>query len=111
MILRNQFEKKEPVEAYQFFLSMRNRGCSAHEAVHLVEAILVRLIFSFLREGIPFDSQRYIFLLKKYKNRKPYKIHTLLDREFDEETLPQLNISREDAKTRRKMVPNFETGS
>lgn len=81
-ILETQFENKEPIEAYQFVLSMRNKGCTHHDAIHLVQAIFVHLLYNVLEHNISFDPGRYKFLLKKYKNRKPHKMPDLLKREF-----------------------------
>jgi hypothetical protein len=81
-ILETQLKSKEPIEAYQFILSMRNRGCTHHEALHLVEVVLVCLFCTAVQEGIPFDMERYKFLLRKYKKRKPQKIYDLLAQEF-----------------------------
>jgi hypothetical protein len=81
-ILETQLENKEPIEAYQFTLSMRNKGCTHHDAIHLVQAIFVHLLYNALEHNISFDPERYIFLLKKYKNRKPHKMPELLKQEF-----------------------------
>lgn len=70
------------VERKLFVLSMCSKGCTRHEAVHLVEVILMYLLYNAIQQDVSFDSERYKFLLRKYKRRKPRKIHALLAQEF-----------------------------
>jgi len=80
-IIENQLELKEPTEVYQFYLAMLKKKCPRHEVIHLLGAIFVRLLYRVLKYKEPFDNERYKFLLKKYKNRKPLKVWELLENE------------------------------
>ncbi len=80
-IIENQLELKEPIEVYQFYLAMLKKKCPHHEVIHLLGAIFVRLLYRVLKYKEPFDNERYKFLLKKYKNRKPHKVWEFLENE------------------------------
>jgi hypothetical protein len=82
-IVENQLDAREPVEAYQFYNSMRKKKVSRHDAIHLIGAILAPLILSTMQQKSPFDLENYKALLKKYKGKKPEKIFDLLDKEPD----------------------------
>jgi len=82
-IVENQLDAREPVEAYQFYNSMRKKKVSRHDAIHLIGAILAPLILSIMQQKSPFDLENYKALLKKYKGKKPEKIFDLLDKEPD----------------------------
>ena len=58
---------------------MRNKKYPHHDTIHLIGAILAPYIFKTMRDQEPFDQSRYVFLLKKYKSRKPEKIWDLID--------------------------------
>ena len=45
-IVENQLDAREPVEAYQFYNSMRKKKVSRHDAIHLIGAILAPRILS-----------------------------------------------------------------
>jgi len=78
-VIENQLAAKDPIEVFQFYNSMRNKKCSHHDTIHLIGAILVPLIFDTMKNQAPFDNDRYVSMLKKYKSRKPDKIWALLD--------------------------------
>lgn len=82
-----QIESKDPIEVSQFYNAMRKKKCDHHDALHLIGAILAPLMFDTMRNLMPFDTDRYVSLLKKYKTRKPEKIMDFLEGEFrDDET-------------------------
>ncbi len=83
VIVGNQLEAKEPIEAYQFYNSMRRKKYSHHDTVHLIASILAPLIIVALQKGKAPDMGRYRVLLKKYKDKKPDKIWSSLDRDLD----------------------------
>lgn len=82
-IVENQLEARDPIEAYQFFNAMRRKKISRHDVIHLIGSILSFLIYDFLKESREFDLPRYKSLLKKYKNRSPDKLASLLENDFD----------------------------
>jgi len=82
LIVENQLKNRDPIEAYQFYNSMRKKKVSRHEAVHLIGAILAPLIVSLLQQKREFDLDFYVTLLKKYKNKKPDKIWDALDEDL-----------------------------
>ena len=81
LIVENQLEQKNPIEAVQFYNAMRKKKYSRHEAIHLVGQILIYLIFDVMQHKRPFDSLTYQKLLKKYKTRNPEKFANLLENE------------------------------
>jgi hypothetical protein len=81
VVVENQLEAKEPIEAFQFYNAMIKKRCSPHEAVHMIGAILAPLMFLTLKTGQPFEPETYKRLLKKYKTRNPQKIFDLLENE------------------------------
>jgi PHD/YefM family antitoxin component YafN of YafNO toxin-antitoxin module len=80
-IVEDQLENRDPPEVFRFYEAMRKRKCSHHDAVHITGAILSPLLFGLLRNRTAFDPERYIALLKKYKNHRPEKIIDLLEDE------------------------------
>lgn len=78
-VVENQLAAKGPIEVFQFYNAMRKKKCSHHETIHLIGAILVPLMFDTMKHQRPFDNDRYVSLLKKYKSRKPDNIWKLLD--------------------------------
>ncbi len=84
-IVQNQLEKRDPVEAYQFYNAMRNQKCPHHEALHLIAAIMTPMLYAVLKNQKEFDLAGYKKLLKRYKQRRPEKIPDLLDREVYKE--------------------------
>jgi hypothetical protein len=77
--VENQLAAKDPIEVFQFYNAMRKKKCSHHDTIHLIGAILVPLMFDTMKHQKPFDNDRYVSMLKKYKSRKPDKIWALLD--------------------------------
>jgi len=83
VVVENQLEAKEPIEAYQFYNSMRGKKYSHHNTVHLIASILAPLIVSALQRNRAPGMKKYRSLLKKHKNKRPEKIWSLLDRDLD----------------------------
>jgi len=84
-VAEKQVEDREPVEAFQFYNAMLRNKCSRHEAIHLLNIILVKFVFRTLKERTPFPLDSYRKILKEYKSRKPEKINRLLeDSQIDE---------------------------
>jgi hypothetical protein len=82
-VLEKQVKDHEPIEALQFYNAMLRNKCSAHEAIHLLMAILLKFLFPIFKKRSTFDLDGYRKLLKIYKTRKPEKIIALLDSEPD----------------------------
>ncbi len=80
--IENQLATKEPIEAYQFFNTMRSKKVSRHESVHLVGCFLAHLMYDVMVEHKPFDNDRYKFLLKRYKGKKPASIYADMEKGF-----------------------------
>lgn len=83
LLVENQLETREPIEVYQFYNAMLRRSTTSHEAVHLIAMILSYLLFGVLKYREEFDMEKYKVLLRKYKVRKPEKIPTSLERDFN----------------------------
>ena len=84
-VAERQVEDREPIEAFQFYNAMLRNKCSRHEAIHLLNIILVKFIFQILKEKKPFPLETYRKILKEYKFRNPKKINQLVeDIQFDE---------------------------
>ncbi len=75
----NQLAARDPLEVFQFYNAMRKKKWSHHDSIHRIGAILVPLMFDTMKNKAPFDNDRYVSMLKKYKSRKPEKIWKLLD--------------------------------
>ena len=82
-VIEKQLAVRDPIEAFQFYNAMRNKKCSHHDTIHLIGAILVPLMFDTMKNKAPFDNDRYVSMLKKYKSRNPDKIWALLDSSDD----------------------------
>ena len=80
-IAETQLENRDPIEVYQFYNAMRKKKASHHEAVHLICAVLVPLIFEALKGKKVFDLAEYRSLLKNYKHMKPEKIFSSPDKQ------------------------------
>ena len=78
-IVENQIQDRNPIEAFQFYNAMLRKKCSRHEAIHLLNIILVKFIFQILKEKKPFPLESYRKILKEYKSRRPEKIDQLLE--------------------------------
>jgi hypothetical protein len=77
--VERQLESKDPIEALQFFNSMRKK-VSRHDAIHLIGAILTPLMFNVMQKNVPFDKEKYVTLFKKYKGKKPSRIYESLEK-------------------------------
>jgi tetratricopeptide (TPR) repeat protein len=84
-IAEKQVQDRNPIEVFQFYNAMLRNKCSRHEAIHLVNIILVKFIFQTLKGKVPFPLDSYRKMLKEYKSRRPEKIDRLIEGiEFDE---------------------------
>ncbi len=83
-IVENQLRNKEPIEVYQFLLAMNKKKCPRHETIHLISRIFIQIFFKTLKYKVPFDKKKYVFLLKKYKTRKPENIFQLIENDEEE---------------------------
>ena len=84
-IAEKQVQDRNPIEAFQFYNAMLRNKCSRHEAIHLLNIILVKFIFQILKEKKLFPLESYRKILKEYKSRNPKKINQLVeDIQFDE---------------------------
>lgn len=77
-----QLEEKAPLEVFQFYNAMRKRKYPHHDTLHLIGAILAPLMFGAMQRLMPFDDDRYVQLLRKYKTRKPEKVWDLLEEDL-----------------------------
>ena len=82
-VVENQLEAKDPIEVFQFYNAMRKHAVPRHDIVHMIGAILAPLIFDVKQEGKPFDSGRYVRILKKCKTKKPHKFWDAIEGAFD----------------------------
>jgi len=80
-IVEGQLEERDPLEVVQFYDAMQKKQSGHHEAIHLIAAILVPLIFNGLMEKKPFDIETYKALLRKYKTSNPTHLLDLLEDE------------------------------
>ena len=74
-----QLAQKNPIEAVQFYNTMRKKKYSHHDAVHLVGQILICLIYDVMKYKRPFNLDLYRKLLKKYQTRDPEKLMDQLE--------------------------------
>ena len=81
--VENQIRDKDPIEAYQFFNSMRAKKIDRHESIHLVGCILAHFMYDVMVEHKPFDHEGYKLMLKRYKGKKPASIYASLETGFD----------------------------
>jgi len=79
--VERQLEAKDPIETYQFYNSMKKKKVSRHETIHLIGAILAPLMFQVMEQQREFDLEKYKFLLRKFKNRKPDRIYDSMEKE------------------------------
>lgn len=82
-LLEKQVKDHEPIEALQFYNAMLKNKCSAHEAIHLLMAVLLKFLFPIFKKRSRFDVDGYRKFLRIYKTRKPDKIMPLLESEPD----------------------------
>jgi tetratricopeptide (TPR) repeat protein len=78
-IAEKQIQDRNPIEAFQFYNAMLRKKCSRHEAIHLLNIILVKFIFQTLKDKTSFPLDSYCKILKEYKSLKPEKIDQLLE--------------------------------
>jgi hypothetical protein len=81
-IAENQLESKEPIEVFQFYNAMKKHHISRHDIIHLIVMIFSPMLFQVLKNKVPFDNERYRYLLRRCKDKKPNAIESFLDREF-----------------------------
>jgi tetratricopeptide (TPR) repeat protein len=99
-VAERQVQDRSPIEAFQFYNAMLRNKCSRHEAIHLLNIILVKFIFQTLKEKVPFPLDSYRKMLKEYKSRRPEKIERLVeDIQFDE---------RPEREEKRELDPRIE---
>jgi hypothetical protein len=82
-IAETQLKSREPIEAFQFYNAMTRNKISRHETIHCMANILVYLGGDVFKGIAPFDLEKYKSFLKRYKGKKPDKIYSSLEREFD----------------------------
>jgi len=80
-MVENYLELRDPIEAYQFYLSMRRKKADHHEAIHLVSTVFVYFLFEALKYKRPFDNDGYRNTLKRLKDKKPEKIMAAMEKE------------------------------
>ena len=80
-IVETQLEEKNPIEVVQFYKAMQKKGCSRHDTIHLIGAILAPMMFSVMQDKVPFDLDTYRALLMKYRSKPPEEIMDLLESE------------------------------
>jgi len=79
LIIENQLEQRDPIEVYQFYLSMRKKKADQHEAIHLASRIFVHYLFDSLKYQRPFDNEGYVNSLIRMKDKKPEKIWSVME--------------------------------
>lgn len=77
-IVEDQLEERDPPEVVQFYDAMQKKQSGHHEAIHLIAAIFVPLLFDSLMEQKPFAMETYKAFLMKYKNSNPARLLDLL---------------------------------
>ena len=99
-IAEKQVQDRNPIEAFQFYNAMLRNKCSRHEAIHLLNIILIKFIFQTLKDEVSFPLDSYRKILKEYKSRNPKKINRLVeDIQFDE---------KQERNEKRKLDPRIE---
>ena len=83
-----QLDKKDPPEAYRYYLAMREKKYSHHDAIHLVSAIFTYLMLPVVQKMGSFDMVRYKFLLNEYINKEPNDVYKLFGVEKPDEPTP-----------------------
>ncbi|HPL67827.1 MAG TPA: DUF1841 family protein [Smithellaceae bacterium] len=81
LMVEKHLELRDPIEAYQFYLSMRRKKSNHHEVVHLVSTVFVYFLFEALKYKKPFDNDGYRNTLKRLKDKKPEKIMAAMEKE------------------------------
>lgn len=89
LMVEQQLEENDPIEAVQLYNALRRKKTSHHDAVHLLAAVYIPFLFDVLHAGGEFDQEGYRRLLKKAKGRKPEKIWDMLEQDvYDEDRSP-----------------------
>jgi hypothetical protein len=78
-VIEAQLEQKQPIEAFQFYNTLRKKKYSRHDTIHFIGQILTCLMFDMMTYQRSFDKELYRKLLKKYKVRNPEKLMDLLE--------------------------------
>lgn len=81
-IIEAQLESKEPIEVFQFYNAMKTNKVSKHDTIHLIAMIFSPLLLDTMKREVSFDDKKYRSLLRRYKDKKPHKIKSSLEREF-----------------------------
>ncbi len=76
-LVEAQVDRQDPPEAYRYYLALREKNHSHHEAIHLVSAIFTYLMIPVIKDRAPFDTARYKMLLNKYIDKKPDEVYEL----------------------------------
>jgi hypothetical protein len=87
-LVEAQLDKKDPPEAYRYYLAMRDKNHSHHDAIHLVSAIFTYLMLPVVQHKAHFDMARYKFLLNEYINKEPGEAYKLFGVEKPHESSP-----------------------
>ncbi|MFQ5707830.1 MAG: DUF1841 family protein [bacterium] len=83
LIVENQLQARDPIETYQFYLAMRRKKVTHHDAIHLIGSIVTPLVFQALKQMQPFDLTLYKRLLRIYRDKKPERIASALNKDLD----------------------------
>lgn len=81
-IIENQLSTQFPIEAFQFYVAIRKKKVSRHDAIHFIAMILLYVLDQDFKGDKPFNLELYRSILKRYKNKKPEKIQASLEREL-----------------------------
>ena len=65
-IVENQFAANDPPEVAEFFKRRKYKKETRHETSHIVGLLIMEQIFKILKNGVPFDLDRYKRNLEKY---------------------------------------------
>lgn len=58
--VERQLEAKDPIEAFQFYNSMRKKKVSRHDTIHLIGVIFAPLMIQGMQQRKDFDIDKYI---------------------------------------------------
>jgi hypothetical protein len=87
-MVESQLDKKDPPEAYRYYLAMREKNYSHHDTIHLMSAIFTYAMIPVVKKKAPFDMAQYKFLLNKYINKEPNEVYKLFGVEKPDEYTP-----------------------
>ncbi len=85
-VIEKQLREKEPIEVYQFYNAMRNKRADRHDTIHMIANIFAHFLFQTLKYQAPFDEAGYRKVLKMYRDKKPEKVWTALEKGLDQFT-------------------------